>query len=261
MNITTWADLTARSPDGLRTWLDVPTLFPDLALPAFPPNPAPWPGDPCSTRPGQFWRLNCGKDDWAWGGIFQILHLQPDRDVLTLQRWTVTSSGPARHHTIALFGQPMDTTCVDFSSRRLTRLIVLLARCLHRGTIRAEFPDTPSLGQPILPTWATSFSPRLRTDCSWSIYTDASWREMQPIPAESVFGIHGTHQGSGPFSSQLTFQIGARTFWSSDSTFPLFYARRAARPWWRSSLLSMLASTFYTRSISAALSTRIVLGQ
>ena len=89
----------------------------------------------------------------------------------------------------------MDTTWGDFCTRCTSRLIVLLARCLQRGTIRAEFTDTPSLGQPTLPTWVTSFRPLLRTDCSWSIYTDASWREIQPIPAESVFGIQGSHQG------------------------------------------------------------------
>ena len=72
MNISTWADLTSRSPDDQRTWLDLPALIPDLALPDFSPNPVPWPGDPCSTRPGQFWRLTWGKDEWAWGGIFQI---------------------------------------------------------------------------------------------------------------------------------------------------------------------------------------------
>ena len=63
MNISTWEDLTSRSPDGQWTWLDHHALLPDLALPTFPPSPAQWPGDPCSTRAGQFWRLNRGEDD------------------------------------------------------------------------------------------------------------------------------------------------------------------------------------------------------
>ena len=91
----------------------------------------------------------------------------------------------------------MDTTRVDFSSRWTTRLIVFLARCLRRGTIRAEFTDMPCLTQPTLPTWVAPLRLLLRTDCSWSLYTDASWREIQPIPAEAVFGIQGSHQGSG----------------------------------------------------------------
>ena len=91
----------------------------------------------------------------------------------------------------------MDTTWVDFSNRT-TRLIVLLARCLRRGTIRAEFPDSACLVRRLLPlNWLAPIRPLLRTDCSWSMYTDASWREIHPIPVEAVFGIQGSHQGSG----------------------------------------------------------------
>ena len=197
MNLSTWADLTTRASDGLRTWLDLPSLLPELALPVFPPSPVPWPGDPGSSRPGQFWRLTRGEGDWAWGGIYQILHLHSDREDLTLQRWTVTSAAPTRRHTITLVGQAIDTTWVDFSTRCTTRLIVQLSRCPTRGTIRAEFPDTPSLTRLIPLNWVTPLSPLLRTDCSWSIYSDASWREIQPIPAEVIFGIQGSHRGSG----------------------------------------------------------------
>ena len=80
------ADLTTRAPDGVRTWLDLGTLLPDLNLLSFPPSPQPHEGDPASSRPGQFWRLRCGTDDWAWGGKDQILSLLPDTGELSVQR-------------------------------------------------------------------------------------------------------------------------------------------------------------------------------
>ena len=57
LGLHTWADLTSRAPDGTRSWLDLPGLLPDLSLPFFPPVHPPWPGDPVTTCPGQFWRL------------------------------------------------------------------------------------------------------------------------------------------------------------------------------------------------------------
>ena len=44
-------------------------LLPDLTLPFGPPFRHPWPGDPASSRPGQFCRLIRGPGDWDWGGI------------------------------------------------------------------------------------------------------------------------------------------------------------------------------------------------
>ena len=34
LELSTWADLTSRAPDGTRAWLDLTVLLPDLALPA-----------------------------------------------------------------------------------------------------------------------------------------------------------------------------------------------------------------------------------
>ena len=59
-----------------------------MALPKFPLSPQHWPGDLDASRPGQFWRLTCGHDEWAWGGIYQIISVHPGRDELTAQRWT-----------------------------------------------------------------------------------------------------------------------------------------------------------------------------
>ena len=86
LDLSKWADLTSRDPNGTRTWLDLPLLLPELSLPAFPPVPQPWPGDPASTRPGQFWRLLRGPDEWAWGGIYQILSLASNDHDLIVQR-------------------------------------------------------------------------------------------------------------------------------------------------------------------------------
>ena len=46
LDLSTWADLTIRAPDGTRTWLDLPLLLPVLSLPSFPPVPQPWLDDP-----------------------------------------------------------------------------------------------------------------------------------------------------------------------------------------------------------------------
>ena len=61
------------------------------------------------------------------------------------------------------------------------------------------------------PNWVAPIRPLLRTDCSWSIYTDASWREIHPIPVEAVFGIQGSHQGSGAL-----FLLADLSDWCSD---------------------------------------------
>ena len=37
LELSTWADLTPRAPDGERSWLDLPTLLSELNLPSSPP--------------------------------------------------------------------------------------------------------------------------------------------------------------------------------------------------------------------------------
>ena len=86
LNINTWADLTTRAPDGMRFWLDIASLLPALILPAFLPTPRPWPGDLDASRPGEFWRLTRCHDEWAWGGIYQILCAHPDNGKLSTHR-------------------------------------------------------------------------------------------------------------------------------------------------------------------------------
>ena len=197
LDLSTWADLTARSPEGTRTWLNLPTLLPDLSLPAFPPVPHPWPGDPATSRPGQFWRLTRGPGDWNWGGIHQLLACNPTCGELTAQRWTTPPTGPGRPRSINRIGQPLTISFSDFTARCTHRLLVILARCLAKGTIRAEFPDTPALVGFTRLSWTESFRPLLVAAPSWSIYTDASWRAVHPIQAQAVFGLQGTHSGRG----------------------------------------------------------------
>ena len=189
--------LTTRSPEGTRTWLHLPSLLPDLSLPSFPPVPLPWPGDPATSRTGQFWRLTRGPGDWAWGGIHQLLGFNQTCCQLTAQRWITLPQGPGRPRAITRIGQPLTIAASDFTARCTHRLLVLLARCQLKGTIRAEFPDTPALTDPPRLSWTHSFRPLLASAPSWSIYTDASWRVVHPIQAQAVFGLQGTHSGRG----------------------------------------------------------------
>ena len=53
-------------------------------------------------------------------------------------------------------------------------------------------PATPSP-----PSWTDSIRPSLAGEFSWSVYTDASWRPILPLPAQAVFGLQGSHEGQG----------------------------------------------------------------
>ena len=197
LDLSTWADLTTRSPEGTRSWLNLPILLPDLSLPSFPPVPQPWQGDPATSRPGQFWRLTRGPGDWAWGGIHQLLAFNQTGGELIAQRWTTLPSGPGRPRAITRIGPPLTIASTDFTTRCSHRLLVLLARCQVKGTIRAEFPDTPALRALPRPSWTDPFRPLLASASSWSIYTDASWRAVHPIQAQAAFGLQGSHSGRG----------------------------------------------------------------
>ena len=143
-----WADLTSRAPNGTRTWLDLPELLPDLPLPSYPPVPQLWPGDPASTRPGQFWRLTRGPGDWDWGGIHQIIAYLREENVLKLQRWT-----EGRSRSLTRFGNTFTTSPADFTYQCSHRLLVHPIRSHGKGILRAEFPDTPELTSSPGPSW------------------------------------------------------------------------------------------------------------
>ena len=195
LNISTWADLTTRARDGTRSWLDIISLLPTLTLPAFPPTPQPWPGDLDASRPGQFWRLARGSDEWAWGGIYQILTALPDSGDLRTQRWSPLPPCHNRLRPLIRTGFPVMVKHTDFVSRCTHRLLV---HCkAQKGNIIAEFPD--SLGPATLPppTWTDSLRHSLTREHSWSVYTDASWRAIHPPSALTVFGLQGSHAGRG----------------------------------------------------------------
>ena len=197
LGLHTWADLTSRAPDGTRSWLDLPALLPDLPLPAFPPAHPPWPGEPASTRPGQFWRLRQGSGDWEWGGIHQVLTLLPEQSALIVQRWVALPTTPGGPRSVSRTDHTFTATITDFTTRCTHRLLVLLTRSSLKGTIRAEFPDTPNLTVPSFNTWVDALRPFLISAPSWSIYTDASWRAILPHQAQAVFGLQGSHSGRG----------------------------------------------------------------
>ena len=104
---------------------------------------------------------------------------------------------PTCPHPLHIAIHPTTSPITDFTSRCTNCLLVYLARCHRKGTIRAEFLDTPQLTRSTLPAWTDPIRPLLRPSCYWSIYTDASWRAVNPIPVEAVFGIQGSHIGSG----------------------------------------------------------------
>ena len=196
LDLSSWADLTSRAPDGTRTWLDLPLLLPELPLPSFPPIPQPWPGDPAATRSGQFWRLRQGAGDWAWGGIYQILNLAPGNRDLSVQRWLHSPSGPGKPQVISRAGHPTLISTSDFLDRCTHRILVARGRSQHKGTIRVEFPDSPNL-TPLTPSTWVDRLPQLTTAHSWSVYADASWRLLTPLQAQAVFGLQGSHHGRG----------------------------------------------------------------
>ena len=195
LNISTWADLTTRSRDGIRSWLDIASLLPTLTFPDFPPIPQPWPGDLDSSRPGQFRRLTRGPDEWAWGGIYQILGALPASSEVTTQRWSALPPVQNRLHPLIRTGYPIKVQRSDFVSRGTHWLLVTFTA--DNGSIIAEFPahlgPTPTSLQP----WTDSLRHSLSRVHSWSVYTDASWRAIHPLPAPSVVGMQGTHEGRG----------------------------------------------------------------
>ena len=197
LDLSTWADLTTRAPDGSRSWLDLPNLLPELRLTAFPPVPQPWPGDPSATRSGQFWRLAQGSGDWAWGGIYQVLRLHPDTLELSVQRWVTLPVRPGRPRDIARAGHPNILPVVDFIARCTHRLLVMKGRSPHKGAIRLELPDTPCLTPLEAPAWSEPFRQLLSRAHSWSVYSDSSWRAAKPIHARAAFGLQGSHLGKG----------------------------------------------------------------
>ena len=127
LNLSTWADLTTRSPDGTRQWLDLTTLCPEVNLPSFPPPHPPCPGAPDASRPGQFWRLTPGLAEWAWGGIYQIIGLLPESDALSIQRWSALPGGHDRPRPLTRNGLPTTLSHHDFVSRATHRLLVSAA--------------------------------------------------------------------------------------------------------------------------------------
>ena len=197
LNLSSWADLTTRSPDGTRQWLDLVSLLPDVVLPSFPPPTPPWPGDLNTSRPGQFWRLTPGLDEWAWGGIYQIIGAPPELDTLTVQRWSALPGGHNRSRPLIRTGSPTTLPHKDFVSRVTHRLLVSIAKTLGKGTIHAEFPDSLGLPSSLPPSWSEPLRSLLPGGYTWSVYTDASWRAKQPLQAQAVFGTQGTHEGRG----------------------------------------------------------------
>ena len=197
LNLSTWADLTTRSPDGTRQWLDLVTLLPEVALPSFPPSNPPWPGDLDASRPGQFWRLSPGLDEWAWGGIYQIIGSLPDSDALSIQRWSTLPGGHNRSRPLVRTGSPTTLHRRDFVLRVTHRLLVYTPKTSGKGTIHAEFPDSLGPPSPPTPPWSEPLRSLLTGVHSWSVYTDASWRAKQPLQAQAVFGNQGTHEGRG----------------------------------------------------------------
>ena len=159
LNLSSWADLTSRSPDGTRHWLDLATLLPDVVLPSFPPSTPPWPGDLNASRPGQFWRLTPGLDEWAWGGIYQIIGAHPELEALTVQRWSTLPGGPNPPRPLIRTGSPTRLQHKDFVSRVTHRLLVSISKNPCKGTIHGEFPDSLGRGALFLsadfPDWCS----------------------------------------------------------------------------------------------------------
>ena len=132
------------------------------------------------------------------GGIYQILTLRSERGELTTQRWLVTPSGNTRPHSLSRASHPpyrLGHYGLYFPLH--TSIVIILARCKRKGTIRAEFTDTPSLARSTFLTWTDTPRPLVQNTYSWPFYADASWRAVDPMPVEAFFGIQGTHLGSG----------------------------------------------------------------
>ena len=94
-----------------RTW---PTSSLRWSFPHFPLSTPPWPGELDASRPGQIWRLTRGRDEWAWGGIYQIICSRPESDALTIQRWSALPGGLDRRRPIIRTGSPTPILHTDF---------------------------------------------------------------------------------------------------------------------------------------------------
>ena len=90
------------------------------------------------------------------------------------------------------------TTSSDFTTRSTHRLLVQRPRDFGKGTIRAEFPDTPTLSTLPGPSWVDQLRPHISSATTWSLYTDASWRGIHPPPGPS--GLRSTRLASRPRS-------------------------------------------------------------
>ena len=173
------------------------TLLTEVVLPSFPPPTPPLPGDLNASRPGQFWRLTPGLDEWAWGGIYQIIDAPLESDTLTVQRWSALPGGHNRPRPLIRNGSSTRLQHKDFVARVTHRLLVSISKSPCTGTIHAEFPDSLGLPPPPSPSWSEPFRSLLPGGYTWSVYTDASWRATHPLQAQAVFGTLGTHAGRG----------------------------------------------------------------
>ena len=226
LNISTWADLTTRAPDGTRSRLDIASLHPALTLPGFPPTTRPWPGDLDASRPGQFWRLTLGHDEWAWGGIYQILCAHPDSGELTTQRWSALPAGLNRPRPLIRTGFPVKITYADFMSRGTHRLLVTLTT--DKGHIHAEFPVPPPPPHPgrtpsVTLSRGNIHGPSIRTLVG-APYTLHLHRRSSVYTAPMKVG--------GPYSYRRIPQTCALTLPGSGSRFPLLCRPSVARHMW-----------------------------
>ena len=106
-------------------------------------------------------------------------------------------SPPDQQRRITRTGHTFTTTSSDFTTRGTHWLLVIRSRDPSKGTIRAEFPDTPKLSTLPSPSWMDQLRPHMTSATTWSIYTDASWRAIHPPQAPAVFGLQGSHHGRG----------------------------------------------------------------
>ena len=102
-----------------------------------------------------------GSGNWEWGGIHQVLTFLLEQNALILRRWVDLPTSPGGPHSIYRTDHTFTSTITDFTTRCSHRLIVLLARSSMKGTIRAEFPDTPNLTESPYTTWVDTRRPFL----------------------------------------------------------------------------------------------------
>ena len=107
------------------------------------------------------------------------------------------TSPPEQPRRITRTGHTFVTASSDFTNHSTHRLLIIQSRDSSKGTIRAEFPDTPKLSTPPGPSWMDQLRPHMTSATTWSVYTDASWRAIHPPQAQAVFGLQGSHHGRG----------------------------------------------------------------